>query len=129
MDRNASSAVYAGIFISVIGVFALMIMPIVPGVLIEQLGFTQEQATGVISAEVGGGALASVLAMFWIGRLNWRSAILFAIFVLAVGPMAVIIWIARRDLLHKRGFGGTDSVWFDADSVTHPDLDRAKRMF
>ena len=90
MDRNAPSAITAAVFVSVIGVFALMIMPIVPGVLITQLGFSQEQATGVISAEVGGGALASVLAMFWIGRFNWRTAILFSILVVAVGNVATL---------------------------------------
>ncbi len=81
MDRNAPAAIGAGIFISVIGVFALMIMPIVPGVLMAELGFSKEAATGVISAEVGGGALASIFAMFWIGKLNWRSTMLFAILV------------------------------------------------
>jgi len=90
MDRNAAGAVNAGIFISVIGVFALMIMPIVPGVLISQLGFSSEAATGVISAEVGGGALASILAMFWIGRVNWRRAILFSIAVVVLGNVASV---------------------------------------
>ena len=90
MDRNAPIAVIAAVFVSVIGVFALMIMPIVPGVLIEQLGFSQEQATGVISAEVGGGALASILAMFWISRINWRTAILFSIIVVVLGNAATV---------------------------------------
>lgn len=90
MDRNASSAIYAGIFVSVIGVFALMIMPIIPDVLIRQLGFSSEVATSVISAEVGGGALTSVLAIFWIGKVNWRTAILFSIAVVVVGNVASV---------------------------------------
>ena len=90
MDRNASSAVYAGIFVSVIGVFALMIMPIVPGVLEAQLGVSIEAAAGVISAEVGGGALASVLAMFWIGKVNWRVASVFSIAVVVLGNIASV---------------------------------------
>ena len=90
MDRNAPAAIGAGIFISVIGVFALMIMPIVPGVLMAELGFSKEVATGVISAEVGGGALASIFAMFWIGKLNWRSTMLFAILVVVIGNAASV---------------------------------------
>ncbi len=90
MDRNAPAAIYAGIFISVIGVFALMLMPIVPGVLIAQLGFSPEAATSVISAEVGGGALASILAMFWISRVNWRVAIVFSIAVVVLGNVASV---------------------------------------
>ncbi len=88
MDRNAPAAIYAGIFVSVVGVFALMIMPIVPGVLMAELGFSKEAATGVIAAEVGGGALASVFAMFWIGRLNWRHVSLMAIGVVVLGNIA-----------------------------------------
>lgn len=98
MDRNAPAAVYAGIFISVIGVFGLMIMPIVPSVLIEQLGLSSEAATSVISAEVGGGALASVLAMFWIGRVNWRTAIVASIGVVVVGN-AVSVFITDVSML------------------------------
>jgi predicted MFS family arabinose efflux permease len=90
MDRNAPTAIYAGIFVSVIGVFALMIMPIVPGVLMAELGFTKEVAAGVISAEVGGGALASILAMFWIARFNWRHAILFSLLVVVGGNIASV---------------------------------------
>jgi len=62
-----------------------MIMPIVPGVLMAELGFSKEAATGVISAEVGGGALASIFAMFWIGKLNWRHVSLLAIGVVVFG--------------------------------------------
>jgi predicted MFS family arabinose efflux permease len=90
MDRNAPTAIYAGIFVSVIGVFALMIMPIVPGVLMAELGFTKEVAAGIISAEVGGGALASILAMFWIARFNWRHAILFSLLVVVGGNIASV---------------------------------------
>ena len=88
MDRNAPAAIYAGIFVSVIGVFALMIMPIVPGVLMTQLGFSLEAATFVITAEVLGGVCASIGALFWIGRINWRTAIFFSIAVVVIGNVA-----------------------------------------
>jgi predicted MFS family arabinose efflux permease len=98
MDRNAPATIYAGIFISVIGVFALMIMPIVPGVLMAELGFSKEVAAGVISAEVGGGALASILAMFWIRRINWRAAALLSIVVVIVGNF-ISVYITEPSLL------------------------------
>jgi hypothetical protein len=98
MDRNAPATIYAGIFVSVIGVFALMIMPIVPGVLMAELGFSKEVATGVISAEVGGGALASILAMFWIAKVNWRIAALISILVVVVGNI-ISIYITDPSLL------------------------------
>ena len=104
MDRNAPAAVNAGIFINVIGVFALMIMPIVPGVLMAELGFSQEVAAGVISAEVGGGALASIFAMFWISKVNWRTAILFALSVVVAGNIASV-YVTDASMLTALRFG------------------------
>ena len=51
------------------------------------------------------------------------------VYAVAIGPAAVIIAIGRGDLLHKRGPWGGDSAWSDADTVTKPDLERAKRLF
>ena len=36
---------------------------------------------------------------------------------------------AGRDLLKKRGLRAPGSAWGAADSVSHPDLERAKRLF
>jgi hypothetical protein len=52
-----------------------------------------------------------------------------AVYVFVLGPMAVMAGIARRDLLAKRSFAGAASAWSDADSVSNPDLERAKRLF
>ena len=65
MDRNAPLAIAAAIAVSIIGVFGLMTQPMVVGVYTDLLGFSLEQGGGVIVAEVAGGALASILAMFW----------------------------------------------------------------
>lgn len=51
------------------------------------------------------------------------------VYWLAVGPAAVIMKLGRGDPLHKRGLGSGGSVWFNADSVANPDLERAKRLF
>lgn len=90
MDRNAPISIAAAVYVSIVGVFALMIMPIVPGVLISQLGFSGEAAVGVISAEVVGGALASILAMFWISRVNWRIAALCSVLVVVIGNVVSV---------------------------------------
>jgi len=104
MDRNAPAAIYAGISINVVGVFALMIMPIVPGVLMAQYGFSPEVAAGVISAEVGGGALASIFAMFWIAKVNWRTAILAALSVVVAGNI-LSVYITDPSMLTALRFG------------------------
>lgn len=51
------------------------------------------------------------------------------VYVFVMGPMAVIIALTRRDLLAKRGYEGPASAWLDADSVSQPDIERAKRLF
>lgn len=85
MDRNAPISIAAAVLVSVIGVFALMTQPLVVGVLVDKLDFTLQQATLVIVAEVAGGALASIAAIFWIGRINWRTAVAGAVVVVIVG--------------------------------------------
>jgi len=51
------------------------------------------------------------------------------VYALAIGPTALVIAAARRDLLHKRELRVPGSAWSDADTVAHPDLQRAKRLF
>jgi hypothetical protein len=51
------------------------------------------------------------------------------VYLFVIGPTALIAALAGRDLLGKRGFEGSASAWNDADSVSSPDLERAKRLF
>ena len=51
------------------------------------------------------------------------------VYVFVLGPMALVSTLARRDLLAKRGFAGAASAWNDSESVSNPDLERAKRLF
>jgi len=46
-------------------------------------------------------------------------------YTLLIGPVAVVLSLARRDLLGKRGVGSEGSAWLEADSAK-PDLERAK---
>jgi hypothetical protein len=55
--------------------------------------------------------------------------ILVVAYVIAIGPMALIMGVSRQDLLHKRVLRAAGSAWNAADSVSNPDLERAKRLF
>ena len=55
--------------------------------------------------------------------------ILVVAYVVAIGPIALFMTAARKDLLHKKLMRIAGSAWNPADSVTSPDLDRAKRLF
>jgi predicted MFS family arabinose efflux permease len=87
MDRNAPLSIAAAIAVSIIGVFGLMTQPMVVGIYTDLLGFSLEQGGLVIVAEVAGGALASILAMFWINKINWRIAVVFAIVCVVIGNL------------------------------------------
>jgi hypothetical protein len=51
------------------------------------------------------------------------------VYLFVMGPMALLASATRRDLLAKRGFDAATSAWSDSDSVSKPDLERAKRLF
>jgi len=87
MDRNAPISIVAAIVVSIVGVFGLMTQPMVVGIYTDLLGFTLEQGGLIIIAEIAGGALASILAMFWINRVNWRVAIVFSLVCVVIGNL------------------------------------------
>lgn len=90
MDRNAPMAIVTAVIISVVGVFGLMTQPMVVGVYADLLGFDYAAGGNVIIAEIAGGALASILAMFWINRVSWRLALGFALLCVAAGNFLVV---------------------------------------
>ena len=51
------------------------------------------------------------------------------VYLFVIGPMGTAAALMRRDLLNKRGLRQGGSAWSAADSVTRPDLERAKRLF
>jgi ABC-type Fe3+ transport system permease subunit len=55
--------------------------------------------------------------------------ILVVAYVVALGPVALIMGVSRQDPLHKRLLRAAGSAWNPADSVNNPDLERAKRLF
>ena len=91
MDRNEPLSIVAAIIVSVVGVFGLMTMPMAIGIYVDTLGFTLEQGNQIMIAEVAGGAIASILAIFWVSKINWRKAIFFALISVIVGNALTVI--------------------------------------
>jgi len=61
-------------FLSSAGLFYVNIMPTIVSGLIEALGFTNQQAGNVASANMYGAAVGALLIVFIIKRLNWQLA-------------------------------------------------------
>lgn len=83
------------------------------------------------------GAQTSFFARLRAGWLEVAAAfgevqtliILVAAYLVAIGPVALAMGVSRQDLLHKRLLRAAGSAWNAADSVSNPDLERAKRLF
>jgi len=54
--------------------------------------------------------------------------VLVMVYTVVLGPVALVIFGLRRDLLHKRGLHGPGSAWSEADTAG-ADLERARRLF
>jgi hypothetical protein len=54
--------------------------------------------------------------------------VLSMVYTLVIGPVALVLFALRRDLLHKRGLNLPGSAWSQADTAS-ADLERAKRLF
>jgi len=61
-------------FLASAGLFYVNIMPAIVSGLIEALGFTNQQAGNVASANMYGAAVGALFIVFLIKRLNWRLA-------------------------------------------------------
>jgi hypothetical protein len=53
--------------------------------------------------------------------------LLAVVYALMFGPFGLVIAVARRDFLGKRGLWTPGSAWLDADTA-QPDLERAKLL-
>lgn len=79
-SRNSSlRPLAAAALLFSIGPAAIMLMPMIVGVYVEELGFNNRQAGLLASVEASGMALASLLGLSWVGRINWRVVTLCAL--------------------------------------------------
>ena len=76
------------VILGAVAVAGFNIQPMYLGALADHLGFSPEQLGLVAGAEIAGGALAGVVATFWIRRWNWRRVALAALLALGVGNIA-----------------------------------------
>lgn len=102
MATDKPTTIAAAVALSCIGVFGLLPQPIFLGALQDYLGFSSQQASLITASEVIGGALASILAAFWIRRVNWRLAALAGIVVVIGGNLASSFASSESALLTLR---------------------------
>jgi hypothetical protein len=72
MDADKPLTIVAAVALSCIGIFGIMAAPILASILGAKLSFDAGQIGNIAFAEIGGAALASIVASFWIQKANWR---------------------------------------------------------
>ncbi len=82
---DKSTTVAAGILLGVVGVFAIMVQPIMAEALVSQLGLSAANAGIVTAVEALGTALGPVFAVLWMNRVSWRLAAAVAIGIVIAG--------------------------------------------
>lgn len=105
-DVNARPTVIAFVLIAAVVSTALLVAPALVGAMIGELGLTPAEAGYVIAAELGGMALATLPALAWMGRSDWRRAVRIALVVAAAASAASAFAHDFQSLLWLRGLAG-----------------------
>lgn len=74
MNIENRSAVISCIILNVIGISAFLILPLLIGAAANSLHFNEQELGFMGSAIMAFAALSSIFSIFWIRRVNWKSA-------------------------------------------------------
>ena len=85
MEADKTSRIVVAIMLSAVGMAMLMTGPVFLAATQTALGFSQQQQAVLPLVELAGATLASLTAVVWSQRLDWRLAARVAILVVIVG--------------------------------------------
>jgi len=106
MQTDKPLTIAAAVVLSCIGIFGIFSGPILQNVLQTGLLLDAEQSALIVGAEIGGAALASLLAPAWITRVNWRTAALLAVVILVAANVLTAYQSSANGLLALRFCAG-----------------------
>lgn len=78
------AAQISGMWLSAIGALSFQVQPIMLGAFAQVYGLDDQQVGTLASIELGGGFMATLSAVIWLRRVNWRSLMLFLLPLIAV---------------------------------------------
>ncbi len=100
-DVNKISTIAMLVLLGQFTPVSMFIAPLLIGGMVTHLGFTEEQASFVISAELFGAAIATFPAFYWLNRWNWRAVAAVSLFFAALANIityfatdinSVVVW-------------------------------------
>lgn len=102
IDPNNPWTIFAAVSMAVIGPIFFLLQPLYAGALADVLHFNAQEIGWLIGVEISGTAIASVLAFFFVRRLNWRVIVLFGLLAQAVCNLASCFVTGYVELLLLR---------------------------
>lgn len=92
-DRSVDSpkAIAGAIGIVVLAPMFFLVMPLYVGALADDYGYSGARIGNLLSTELGAAALASLVALVWLRRINWRQVSLLLLVVLLAGNVVSIL--------------------------------------
>lgn len=111
---NRPSAVAAAILLSCIGAAMFLIQPVFLGAAADQFQLNASELGVLAGTELFGVVLASLLAIFWVRRLNWRVVAAGALTVIVLGNVVSSMQTTLQQLVLVRflvGLFGSGTVY------------------
>ncbi|NQY88401.1 MAG: MFS transporter [Colwellia sp.] len=84
---NSFFSVFTIVVLGVLSVVVLFVAPVLIGAMVSVLDFSEAQAGYVISAELAGMSLGTIIALYYCSRSNWRITILVALSLMIIGNL------------------------------------------
>jgi DHA1 family inner membrane transport protein len=104
---NCSKAITGAIGIMILVPMFFLVMPVYVGALSDDYGFSNAQIANLISIELGGAALASLTALFWMRQVNWRIVLTaFLVMLVTANALSIIVEGAYDKLILIRAVAG-----------------------
>lgn len=104
IDVNSVGALAAVMMVAAVLPSLLYMAPTIVGELVEQRGFTPQQAGWIMVAESAGMALAAVPATWWMPRISWRVALRVSLLLIALANVASALAPNFSTLIVARSF-------------------------
>ena len=101
MHKIRAESALAYLFLTLIasaGVFYILVLPAIVSTLVDGLGFTEQQAGYVSSANAYGSMTGAIVAVFLVRHVSWRKAVAY-MFVLMIAMELASTQIASPELM------------------------------
>jgi len=86
-DINSPVTILVLVLLGVLSVAILFVAPVLIGAMVQYLAYSEAQASYIISAELAGMSLATLLALYLHNRSNWRVTLLVALLGMIAGNL------------------------------------------